>query len=242
MTRIPLTGPQIAVLVVLAGVSGVVGSKALVSALRLAPDDTGYIARLMWMSLEALALVGIPVVRKRVVELLAVPVPRKWWGEVALVAVAAVLLQFASAGADALERWWHDGDAAIARLSLPEARSLDKAFSAATLRDLAITSLLAPVLEEIVFRGLLFEEWRRTRRVATAMILSSAVFALCHLSFSVPFAAGLLLCAIYVRTGALRAAIFVHFIANAALWYPLLGQFVIPASNHGIGSWWFNLV
>jgi len=51
-----------------------------------------------------------------------------------------------------------------------------------------------------------------------------------------------LLCAIYVRTGALRAAIFVHFIANAALWYPLLGQFVIPASNHGIGSWWFNLV
>jgi membrane protease YdiL (CAAX protease family) len=242
MRRTAVTAPQLSLFIIAAGVAGILLAKALVSSMSLPTADVPYLARLSWFVLGGFAIFSIGRLRLRTRELLSVPVPHSRLAEVVVVAIAVVLLQFALFGYLAMDRWMRGGNVAVMQIMLVEERNLDHAFDATTLRDLAITSLLAPVIEEIVFRGLLFEQWAQTRRPAVAMVLSSIVFAACHLSYAFPFGAGLLLCAVYVRTGALRAAIFVHFVGNASMWYPLLGRFVVPADSRGIESYWFHLL
>lgn len=239
MKPLPLTAPQLAVLLIFAGVAGILGAKAMARMLGASAGDSAQLAQILWMSFDAAALAAVPAFRERARTLLAARVPRARWPEIGWVAVVAVMLQFALFGASALWHWLQLGDAAI---RLAEERDLEHAFRASTLRTLALTSLLAPVIEELVFRGFIFEEWARVRRVSTAVLLTSGLFALCHMSFVFPFSTGLLLCAVYMRAGALRAAILVHFVANVAFWYPLLGQYLIPGSSSDIASWWFHLL
>ncbi|MFN3805145.1 MAG: lysostaphin resistance A-like protein [Pyrobaculum sp.] len=76
---------------------------------------------------------------------------------------------------------------------------------------------LAPLVEEVVFRGLLFEEIRRRAGVAAGYILSSGVFALLHSPGpgALPiFVVALSLVYAYQRFG-LPAAVAIHFFQNA---------------------------
>jgi surface polysaccharide O-acyltransferase-like enzyme len=45
------------------------------------------------------------------------------------------------------------------------------------------------------------------------------------------------------RTGSMRANIYTHALFNLLAWYPLLGQFMLPAnrSTGEIESWWLHL-
>jgi membrane protease YdiL (CAAX protease family) len=238
---IPLTGPQLAVLVLVASYLGVPASKSVVHGLGLPADDGAYLSQVITMGIEAAIIAAVPGLRDRAASLLHVRVPRERFGELAAVVMLALVAQFALFGFYALRAWSHGGDSALAEMTLDPARGVDTAFSGATLRHLAITCLLAPLVEETVFRGFLLEAWTRTRSVGIAMLFSSAVFAACHMSFMLPFFMALLLAAVYVRTGALRASILVHFSANVVLWYPLFGQFLIPLRKDAIGGWWFQL-
>jgi Predicted metal-dependent membrane protease len=81
--------------------------------------------------------------------------------------------------------------------------------------------VLAPLVEEVMFRGILFEEVRRRWGVAAAYVLSSLVFALLHRPGlgAVPiFIIALSLAYAYHRYG-LPASIMVHFLQNAAALY-----------------------
>lgn len=241
MKPIPWTGPQLAVLLLVATYLGVPASKGVVHWLGLPPDDGAYLSQIITMGTEAAVIASVPTLRDRAAALLRARVRRRQFGELAALAAVAMLAQFALFGFYALVVWSRGGDSAVVQMTLETARGADTAFAASTLRHLAITCLLAPLMEEMVFRGFLFEAWAKTRPASVAMLFSSAVFAACHLSFTLPFLVGLLLCAVYVRTGALRGSILVHFCANIVLWYPLCGQFLIPLHNGGIGSWWFQL-
>jgi len=80
---------------------------------------------------------------------------------------------------------------------------------------------LAPLVEEVMFRGILFEEVRRRWGVAAAYMLSSLVFALLHRPGlgAVPiFIIALSLAYAYHRYG-LPASIMLHFLQNAAALY-----------------------
>jgi membrane protease YdiL (CAAX protease family) len=80
---------------------------------------------------------------------------------------------------------------------------------------------LAPLVEEVMFRGILFEEARRRWGVAAAYVLSSLVFALLHRPGlgAVPiFIIALSLAYAYHRYG-LPASIMLHFLQNAAALY-----------------------
>lgn len=79
--------------------------------------------------------------------------------------------------------------------------------------------LVAPVAEEVVFRGYLYPAAKRFCGPAGAIIFSSLVFAAAHgnVVALVPlFALAVVLCLLYEFTGSIWASISVHFLFNAA--------------------------
>ena len=78
--------------------------------------------------------------------------------------------------------------------------------------------ILAPIAEEVFFRGVVFNAWLREGGPRWALFGSSALFALIHLSVVavVPiFLLGLALAWVYRRTGSLLAPIAMHATVNA---------------------------
>ena len=78
--------------------------------------------------------------------------------------------------------------------------------------------LLAPVVEELVFRGLLFGTLRRGLNMWTSAVLSAAVFAVAHgygaWGFASVFSSGVLWALAYERTGSLLPPILAHAATN----------------------------
>ena len=77
--------------------------------------------------------------------------------------------------------------------------------------------VVAPVAEEIFFRGIVYNAWLREFGVRRAVIGSAALFALIHGSiFVIPaiFALGIALALLYRRTGSLPASIAMHATFN----------------------------
>ncbi|NLP16218.1 MAG: CPBP family intramembrane metalloprotease [Clostridiales bacterium] len=79
--------------------------------------------------------------------------------------------------------------------------------------------ILAPILEELMLRGILFGKLRQGLPFITANLIQAVVFGLYHwnvIQGIYAFAMGLLLGYVYERTGTLLAAIFVHMIINGS--------------------------
>ncbi len=79
--------------------------------------------------------------------------------------------------------------------------------------------LVAPVAEEVVFRGYLYPAAKRFCGPAGSILFSSLVFAAAHgnVVALVPlFALAVVLCLLYEFTGSIWACISVHFLFNAA--------------------------
>jgi membrane protease YdiL (CAAX protease family) len=94
----------------------------------------------------------------------------------------------------------------------------------------ALAGFLAPILEELLFRGLLYKAWEKRLGWAGSMTLVSILFGLYHPLFWSAFASSIVFACLYRRTGSLWAPIIVHAIVNISLWYPLLGRHVLPRS------------
>lgn len=83
--------------------------------------------------------------------------------------------------------------------------------------------VLAPVAEELLFRGLLHRSLRRRSRIVPATAVSSVLFAVVHVdvAFSQPLAlvgltlVGVILAIAYERTGSLLVPIMIHAVHNA---------------------------
>lgn len=82
--------------------------------------------------------------------------------------------------------------------------------------NLLFVGILAPIMEEIFYRKLLIDRWRRYGEVP-AMLLSALVFGLIHGNFSQFFyaaAVGALFGYVYLRTGKIRYTVFLHMTIN----------------------------
>ena len=78
-------------------------------------------------------------------------------------------------------------------------------------------ALVAPIVEELVFRGLLYRYLRARWSVTRAVLLSSAVFALVHLAFPLMpalFVLGVALALAAERYGSLYPSIALHALHN----------------------------
>jgi membrane protease YdiL (CAAX protease family) len=94
--------------------------------------------------------------------------------------------------------------------------SIPVTFANRTLLFLTI-AILAPTVEELLFRGLLQNSLVPKMPIAAAIGISSAVFAAMHLdlyAFPALFAMGAVFGYIYYRTGSLRVNILLHMINN----------------------------
>lgn len=99
-----------------------------------------------------------------------------------------------------------------------------------------ITSgLLGPVVEEILYRGIVYGKLKKTVRPMMAMVLTSVIFGLVHMNpiqMIYGFLISFLLIYVYEKYQTISAPIFLHMGANLSvtLLLPLIIQ------NH----WWFN--
>lgn len=83
--------------------------------------------------------------------------------------------------------------------------------------ELAFVGLLAPIIEELVFRKMLLDRIRAYGE-GTAILVSGLTFGLFHgnlFQFFYAFGLGSLFAYIYLRTGKLRYTIFLHAIINS---------------------------
>lgn len=78
-------------------------------------------------------------------------------------------------------------------------------------------SVIAPIVEELIFRGLILQGFRRNYNAFVAVFMSALLFALFHLNpwqFPATFLLGLLLGWIVVRTNSIILSIIGHSINN----------------------------
>jgi membrane protease YdiL (CAAX protease family) len=85
--------------------------------------------------------------------------------------------------------------------------------------------LIIPIFEEILFRGLIYNELKTHLNIILAIILQSVIFAAAHgnmLQGIYTFIMGVILAIVYNRTGSIIAPILFHIMYN------LLGSIVLP--------------
>ena len=81
--------------------------------------------------------------------------------------------------------------------------------------DVVVIVVVAPVVEEILFRGILLHRWAARWGMTTGVILSSTLFAILHIELVGHFFFGVVMAALYVRTGSLWMPIIAHAANNA---------------------------
>ncbi|HJM29000.1 MAG: CPBP family intramembrane metalloprotease [Acidimicrobiales bacterium] len=128
--------------------------------------------------------------------------------------------------------WLFDVD--VDRISEPARNLSDRATSPFGVVALIITvGILAPLVEELFFRGLLYGSLRKRNNLLTSekaivrfsIVISSIIFSAIHfqlLLFPALFVVGMLFASLYERKGRLAPAIWAHVGFNATTLFSLL--------------------
>jgi len=77
-----------------------------------------------------------------------------------------------------------------------------------------IAVIVAPLVEEVLFRGFLLHRWALRWGTGTGVVLSSILFALGHVELLGHFLFGVVMCALYLRTRSLWVPIAAHSLNN----------------------------
>lgn len=112
---------------------------------------------------------------------------------------------------------------------------LEMAFSAKGPVDgifiLITVAIGAPLVEELLFRGVLFEELRKESSLKVTIFLTSLVFGIYHfniLQSSNAFFLGLVLAYVYYTTKSIKASIIIHATNNMIAMIPFLDKGLSP--------------
>lgn len=92
---------------------------------------------------------------------------------------------------------------------------------------LITTSILAPVAEELLFRGVLFTQMKKRMGVGAAIFISSMLFGLTHMSLAMIRSAifGACMCILFLKTKNILVPIVVHMVYNFLL--TMLGSYKV---------------
>ena len=94
--------------------------------------------------------------------------------------------------------------------------------------DFLAAVVVAPLIEEAVYRGFILGGLLRRYSAPTAILVSAVLFALAHLNpyqFVTAFSGGLLLGWIYVRTRSLWPCVILHALTNLKPTLVIMGAF-----------------
>jgi membrane protease YdiL (CAAX protease family) len=83
-----------------------------------------------------------------------------------------------------------------------------------TLEEFLIAVVIAPIVEEFIFRGYLLHRWTEKWGVKRAVAFSSILFGLLHFDLFGAMVFGLTMCILYIRTGSLLLTILCHALNN----------------------------
>jgi uncharacterized protein len=185
-------------------------------------------------------------IRRFCAEELARRIPPNAYRELALVSVVNSTIPFAVIGAIVL---WAFALGEPGRLpsqlrSIDPARAWEWTLSPPGLVRMVVFSwIVGPIIEELLFRGLMYRAWERQWGWVPSLLLTSAFFSLFHFLGTASSFAGSIVCiCVLRRTGSIRASIFVHMAYNVLVSWPFLGQALSSASRSEpgrISAWTF---
>ena len=142
----------------------------------------------------------------------------------------------------------------ITRWLLPVPNFLERMFSGGSpdaLGHFFLLVIVAPVTEEIFFRGLMLRGFLKRYSARKSILVCSILFALVHVNpvqLIPAFCAGLLVCWLFARTHSLPLCILAHALYNGAVWAIVFAvKFEIPGYTGGpspltFQPWWFDLM
>lgn len=145
----------------------------------------------------------------------------------------------------------------LTRLVFPPPAALAEAFEglldtrARPISSFILLVVVAPVTEELLFRGLILRGFLRNYSKRRAILLSALLFAVMHTNpwqFISAFVAGVLLAWLLIETGSLLPCLFAHAVANGTAWLAGLTPVEIPGFTSDMGDavqfqpFWLNAV
>ncbi len=83
-----------------------------------------------------------------------------------------------------------------------------------------LSGIIGPILEELLFRGIVFERLKKFNSLNTSILLSSIIFGLFHnniIQILYAFVIGYIITILYVKTNNLGSAIIFHISANLSV-------------------------
>jgi hypothetical protein len=99
--------------------------------------------------------------------------------------------------------------------------------------------VVAPVTEELLFRGLILRGFLANYSKRSAILLSALLFAVMHTNpwqFISAFVAGVLLAWLLIETGSLLPCLFAHAVANGTAYLAGLMPVEVPGFTDGMGD------
>jgi membrane protease YdiL (CAAX protease family) len=106
----------------------------------------------------------------------------------------------------------------LAEISAGFAQASSSFYGSTLVLELISSALLTPVLEELVYRGIIFARLKRMLGFVPAMLLSALIFAIMHFNlvqFVYALLFGMVLVVFMEKTGHLYGAVLGHITANA---------------------------
>lgn len=87
--------------------------------------------------------------------------------------------------------------------------------------------VFAPLLEELVFRGIILQKWAIKWGIKAGILTSSLLFAICHLNLNILplFILATIYCVLYFKTGKLIVPIICHSLHNTIYTISMIGQY-----------------
>lgn len=99
----------------------------------------------------------------------------------------------------------------------------DKIFNANPILTFISVAILAPIVEEIIFRGIIFNESSKYKGGAFPIIISALLFGLAHMQpiqIVYAFIVGLIFGFVYSKTHSLPIVMFLHMLNNLLTLFP----------------------
>ncbi len=117
---------------------------------------------------------------------------------------------------------------------------LDAASKNSPIHTLILGVFIAPIVEEIIFRGFLLNRIGTKWNIRTAIILSSLIFALGHSIFFIgAFVIGIVFCLLYIKTKTLLVPMSAHVLYNSIVW---LGSLVSQETGGFSSEYWLQFL
>jgi len=194
-------------------------------------ENLEMLGQFILFALAIVTLALVPALRRFCLEELRRPFPPGGFLETAAVSLGKLAIPFAVSGAFVIWAFAVGEPSLLASMLLTAdpMKAWERTLSPAGLVRMVVVSwVVGPIVEELVFRGLLYRAWERQWGWIPALVLTSTCFALFHPDRMVAtFLSSVIYICLLRRTGTLRAAILMHMAFNFFVSWPFLGQYLL---------------